>query len=136
VAAAYWPGGVGTPLNFYGGVRYTGVDDKYSFSLGDIPVGTRRNKSDYVDALVGVCYRFDLAERWSLLTRGDVSFGYSEGTGWFRACSPIPLANVSRTGSCLVTSTSRRNSRMASSRPSSVIMGRWQASISGSKQKD
>jgi len=22
-AVAYWPGGVGTPLNFFGGVRYT-----------------------------------------------------------------------------------------------------------------
>jgi len=78
-AAAWWPGGVGTPLNFYGGVRYTGFDDTYSFNLGDAPVGTRRNTSDYVDALVGVRYRFDLAERWSILTRGDVSFGDSEG---------------------------------------------------------
>lgn len=78
--AAYWPGGEGTPLNFYGGIRYTGFDDKYSFSLGDVPLGTRRNSTDNIDALVGVRYRFDLAERWSLLTRGDVSFGDSEGT--------------------------------------------------------
>ena len=79
-AAVYWPGGVGTPLNFYGGIRYTGFNDKYSFSLGETPVGTRRDTSDYVDALLGVRYRFDLAERWSLLTRGDMSFGDSEGT--------------------------------------------------------
>ena len=80
VAAAYWPGGVGAPLNFYGGIRHTGFDDKYSFSIGDTPVGTRRNTSDYYDALVGVRYRFDLNERWSLMTRGDVSFGDSKGT--------------------------------------------------------
>jgi len=80
VVAAYWPGGVGSPLNFYGGVRYTGFDDRYSFSLGDTPLGTRRNTSDYVDALVGMRYRFNLSERWSILTRGDTSFGNSEGT--------------------------------------------------------
>ena len=80
VAAVYWPGGVGAPLSFYGGVRYTGFDDRYSFSIGDTPVGSRRNTSDYYDALVGVRYRFDLADRWSLLTRGDVSFGNSKGT--------------------------------------------------------
>jgi hypothetical protein len=27
-----------------------------------------------------VRYRFDLSERWGLLTRGDLSFGDSEGT--------------------------------------------------------
>ncbi len=70
---------MGTPLNFYGGIRYTGFDDKYSFSLGDFPVGTRRNTSNYYDALLGMRYRFDLSDRWSLLTRGDVSFFDSEG---------------------------------------------------------
>ena len=35
---------------------------------------------DYFDALLGVRYRFDLSERWGLLTRGDLSFGDSEGT--------------------------------------------------------
>jgi hypothetical protein len=78
--AAYWPAGVGSSLNFYGGVRYTDFNNKYSFSVGDTPVGTRQDSSDYFDALLGVRYRFDLSERWSLLTRGDVSFGDSEGT--------------------------------------------------------
>ncbi len=30
--------------------------------------------------LLGLRYRFDLSQRWSLLTHGDGSFGDSEGT--------------------------------------------------------
>ena len=79
-AIAYWPQGVGSRLNLYGGVRYTGFDDRYEFSLdGDSPV-TRRSSEDYYDALLGLRYRFDLSERWGLLTRADLSFGDSEGT--------------------------------------------------------
>ena len=77
---AYWPQGVGSQLNVYGGVRYTAFDDRYDITLGTDPVVTRRSDDDYVDALLGVRYRFDLSERWGLLTRGDVSFGDSEGT--------------------------------------------------------
>ena len=79
-AAAYWPGGVGSPLNLFGGVRYTGFDDTYRFSIGGTPVGESPSTQDYVDALLGIRYRFDLSERWSLLTHGDVSFGDTEGT--------------------------------------------------------
>ena len=79
-AAAYWPGGVGSPLNLFGGVRYTGFDDRYDFSVGGTPVGESRSKEDYVDALFGIRYRFDLSDRWGLFTHGDVSFGDSEGT--------------------------------------------------------
>lgn len=79
-AAAYWPGGVGSPLNLFGGVRYTGFDDTYRFSVGGTPVGESPSTQDYVDALLGIRYRFDLSERWSLLTHGDVSFGDTEGT--------------------------------------------------------
>ncbi len=79
-AAAYWPGGAGSPLNLFGGVRYTGFDDRYQFSVGGTPVGETRSTQDYVDALLGIRYRFDLSDRWGLLTRGDVSFGGSEGT--------------------------------------------------------
>jgi hypothetical protein len=80
VAAAYWPGGVGSPLNLFGGVRYTGFDDTFGFSVGGTPVGETRSTQDYVDALLGIRFRFDLSERWSLLTHGDVSFGDTEGT--------------------------------------------------------
>ncbi len=79
-AAAYWPGGVGSPLNLFGGVRYSKFDDTFGFSVGGTPVGATRSKQDYVDALLGIRYRFDLSDRWALLTHGDVSFGDSEGT--------------------------------------------------------
>ncbi len=79
-AAAYWPGGVGSPLNLYGGVRYSEFDDRYRFSVGGTPSGETRSTRDYLDALLGIRYRFDLRDRWGLLTRGDVSFGDSEGT--------------------------------------------------------
>ena len=79
VGAAYWPGGVGSNLSVLGGLRYSGFDDRYTFRAGGETIGTRRNKNDYYDALIGVRYRFDLSERWSLLTRADYSFGDSEG---------------------------------------------------------
>ena len=79
-ALAYWPQGVGSQLNVYGGVRYTEFDDRYDFALGADPLVTRRSSQDYFDVLLGVRYRFDLSDRWGLLTRGDVSFGDTEGT--------------------------------------------------------
>ncbi len=79
-AVAYWPGGVGSPLNLFGGVRNTKFDDTFALSVGGMPVGESRSKQDYVDALFGIRYRFDLSDRWGLLTHGDVSFGESEGT--------------------------------------------------------
>jgi len=78
-AVAWWPAGVGSQFNLYAGLRYTGFDDRYRFNLGDTQVSQRHVSSDYYDALLGLRYRFDLAERWALLTRGDCSFGDSEG---------------------------------------------------------
>ena len=72
---AYWPNGVGSQLNVFGGLRYSGFDDRYRFSLGTDPLVEQRSTKDYYDALLGLRYRFDLSERWALLTRGDVSFG-------------------------------------------------------------
>lgn len=79
-AVAYWPGGIDSGLSVYGGLRYSSFDDRYRFRLGDEPVAERRSSADYYDALIGARYRFDLSERWSLLTRADASFGDSEGT--------------------------------------------------------
>ena len=79
-AVAYWPGGVGSPLSLFGGVRYSGFDDTFGLSVGGTPVGESRSTNDYIDALLGIRYRFDLSDRWGLLTLGDVSFGDSEGT--------------------------------------------------------
>lgn len=80
VVAAYWPAGVGSNLNVYGGLRYSGFDDRYRFTLGNQPRVELGSKKDYYDALLGIRYRFDLSKRWALLTRGDLSFGDSEGT--------------------------------------------------------
>ena len=79
-AVAYWPDGVGSSLNVFGGVRYSSLEDQYRFNLGDSQLARRKSSEDYYDALLGLRYRFDLAERWSVLTRGDFSFGDSEGT--------------------------------------------------------
>ena len=84
-AVAYWPGGFGSQLNLFAGLRYTGFDDLYRFSIGGTPIGEQRSSKDYYDALLGVRYRFELAERWELLTHGDLSFGDSEGTFLLRA---------------------------------------------------
>lgn len=79
-AVAWWPAGVGSNFNVYGGIRYTGFDDRYRFSAGDVLLSERKSSDDYYDALLGVRYRFDLSARWALLTRADCSFGDSEGT--------------------------------------------------------
>ncbi len=86
-ALAYWPGGVGSQFNVFGGIRYNGFDDRYDFSLTNdgSPVSTRRSTDNYYDALLGVRYRFDLSDRWALLTHGDFSFWNTEGTFIVRA---------------------------------------------------
>jgi hypothetical protein len=77
---AFWPGGAGSPLSIYGGARYTGFDNTYRLQFQGDDVARRDSSADYFDALLGVRYRFDLSDRWSILTLGDVSFGESEGS--------------------------------------------------------
>jgi len=36
----------GFPLNLFGGVRYTGFDDRYRFSVAGTPVGETRSTQD------------------------------------------------------------------------------------------
>jgi hypothetical protein len=81
-AVAWWPNGAGSNFSLFGGLRYSGFDDRYTFRLitDSSPVGERGSTKDYYDALVGLRYRFDFSERWALLTRADASFGDSEGT--------------------------------------------------------
>ena len=81
-AVAWWPAGAGSNFSLFGGLRYSGFDDRYTFRfiINNTPVGERRSTKDYYDALVGLRYRFDFSERWALLTRADTSFGDSEGT--------------------------------------------------------
>ena len=81
-AIAWWPGGEKRGLSFYGGVRYTDLDDNLDFFLSENrqPLGTAKNKRDFLDGLIGVRQIFTVAERWSLLTQADYSAGESEGT--------------------------------------------------------
>jgi len=85
VAAAYWPQGFGTQLSIIGGLRYSSFDNRFNFSDGGVTVAERRQSHDYADVLVGLRYRFDLSDRWAILTSGDASFGPSEGTVKLRA---------------------------------------------------
>ena len=87
VAIAYWPGGFGSQFNVFGGVRYSGLDDRYSYvgNIGGLVEGELHNKNSYYDALLGLRYRFDFSDRWQLLTHGDYSFGDSEGVYIIRA---------------------------------------------------
>lgn len=84
-AVAFWPGGVGSQFSLFGGLRGSGFDDRYRFSIGGTQVGEQRSSKDYYDALVGIRYQLNLAERWKLLMHGDLSFGDSEGTYLLRA---------------------------------------------------
>jgi hypothetical protein len=84
-AVGYWPSGVGTGFNVFGGLRYASFDDRYRFSLDGEPVADRRSDVDYTDALVGARYIVPLSERWQLMLRGDASFGDTEGTWLARA---------------------------------------------------
>jgi hypothetical protein len=81
-AMVFWPAGAGSNLSFYGGVRYTGLDDQFTFrrSSDGARLRTLRSDKDYTDALLGLRYRWDLSQRWSLLVQGDGSFGSTEGT--------------------------------------------------------
>ncbi|MEJ2522132.1 MAG: hypothetical protein P8080_04525 [Gammaproteobacteria bacterium] len=82
---AYWPGGIGAPLSFIGGLRYHDFDNRFRFRLGDTPVSEVTDSQTYYDALIGIRYRFDLGHRWDLMTRADASFGDSDGTWMLRA---------------------------------------------------
>ena len=79
-AVAWWPASTGDKFSIYGGLRYSGFSDTYRFRLDDNVLGEQVSDDDYADFLVGFRYRFDLSDRWSLLTQADTSFGDSEGT--------------------------------------------------------
>lgn len=96
VAAAFWPGGVGSSLSLVGGLRSTGFDDRYQFRLNQQLLSERRSTDDYLDVLLGVRYRFELSDRWSLQTEGNVSFGDSEGTFLARAFLAVALGSRDR----------------------------------------
>lgn len=82
---AYWPNGIDSSLNVFGGIRYSDFDARFRISSGDTVVSEPRLNRDYTDVLVGMRYYYDFSDRWSLIARGDASFGPSEGTTLLRA---------------------------------------------------
>jgi hypothetical protein len=82
---AFWPHGVGSDLSIIAGLRFSGFDNRYRFFVQDIEVSRTRDDDDYYDALLGLRYRFEIGERWALLTHADFSLGQSEGTWLLRA---------------------------------------------------
>jgi len=87
LALAWHPDGIDGPLNVFAGLRYAAFDDRYDFRVleSGTLLGSSRSDTDYYDLLLGLRYRFDLSDRWSLGTRGDFSFGDSEGSALLRA---------------------------------------------------
>lgn len=83
-AIAYWPGGQDSGLSVFGGLRYTGLDDRFKFSIGSTEISDVRSDKNYSDALLGVRYRWGMTPRWDLLLHADGSFGSSEGTWMLR----------------------------------------------------
>lgn len=97
-AVAYWPQGVDGNLNVFGGVRYTDLDDKFTVKTNEaglelLKFGPQR---DFIDALVGARYRFDLADRWALLTHADYAAGDSEGIFFLQALLRFQLSKSGR----------------------------------------
>jgi hypothetical protein len=87
LAVAWHPRGIHEPLSVFGGLRYTAAESRFDFVSvpNDTALGSQRSDADYYDALLGLRYRFNLSDRWSLQTHGDVSFGDTEGTLLARA---------------------------------------------------
>jgi hypothetical protein len=61
------------------------IDVRNKQTFLDAAVAYWPGGGDYYDALIGLRYRFDFSDRWSLQTRADTSFGDSEGTFLVRA---------------------------------------------------
>ncbi len=80
-AIAYWPQGEAGGLNLFGGIRYTSLDDRFTFidSGTGVTLATLTNDRGFTDLLLGGWYRFDFNGRWSILTHVDYAFGDSDG---------------------------------------------------------
>jgi len=82
-AVAWWPWSEAGGFNVFAGARYSDLEDKYDVDLvtpdGRQPLTSFGAQRDFLDALLGARYRFDLSEHWSLATRADYGFGDSDG---------------------------------------------------------
>jgi len=114
-AVAWWPGGVGTPLSVFGGLRHTGFDDRYDFRspVDGTLLASSRSEKDYYDALLGLRYTYEMSPRWSVLAGATSASATPRARSCCAACWPTRLASGSRTGSSSVTSTRKRTSRTA-----------------------
>ncbi|EED30453.1 conserved hypothetical protein [gamma proteobacterium NOR5-3] len=80
-AVAYWPQGVGSSLNVFGGLRHSGFDNDFGFTAvnTDRPTAVRSSDKAYYDVLLGFRYQTPVSERWQLRTYADYAFGDSDG---------------------------------------------------------
>lgn len=79
-AVAFRPAGEDSGLSLFAGVRYTDLQDEFRFLRDGQQLASVKNERDFTDMLVGLRYLAPLGERWALITKGDYSFGDSEGT--------------------------------------------------------
>lgn len=78
LAGVYSPTSFGGNFGVYAGVRYLSIDTKIKIAVtGGDPVKFSDDVS-YTDGLLGLRYRTDLSDKWSLKFRGDVSTGDTE----------------------------------------------------------
>ena len=66
--------------DIFGGIRYTDLDGKLEFSG---PLGIKKGSESWVDPMFGLRWRWKLADKWALVTRGDVGgFGAGSDFAW------------------------------------------------------
>ena len=67
-------------FDFFGGIRYTDIDGKLEFSG---PLGTQKGNESWVDPMFGLRWRWKFADKWALITRGDIGgFGVGSDFAW------------------------------------------------------
>lgn len=67
-------------FDFFGGIRYTDIDGKLEFSG---PLGIQKGNESWVDPMFGLRWRWKFADKWALITRGDIGgFGVGSDFAW------------------------------------------------------
>jgi len=73
--ALYRPGGSDGPFSLLFGLRLLAADETYLLTLGDLGPFELANDEEYLDAMIGLRYRWTFGDRWLASLHGDVSFG-------------------------------------------------------------
>ena len=67
-------------FDFYGGIRYTDMELKLEFSG---PLGTQKGNQNWLDPMFGLRWQWKFADKWTLVTRGDIGgFGAGSDFAW------------------------------------------------------